>query len=874
MAAPVRFKAEFRSELNVLYEVNIHDEDWTGSVIPFNIGGEGFNLHYASQNQKRWNPIVASECNFSFLIENADHEAFITDIVTAAEGRFTIRIKQGSVLNYWVGFVLLDIAMLEDAPFPYFFEVSAVDGLGMLKNDLFSEDEDTEYTGWDSFVSIIFKCLRAASPLMQHFDSSDHYLITAAAWKEARHGTIAANKDPLALTRVQHVIFFDTDKKGVKTFKSSYEILKMVLEAWCMRIIWSRGSYYVEQINARHESSYMTRSYSKAGTLVGSSAAVTNAVDVHQYDNSKFRMAGGTYTWWPILLEAANEYEHFTWENLLKHHPHKWDSKLFNDIDPAVELLDVGLADTHSLNIGGSLYAKATILKNALVPAGSVAGTLLVYSRLVFKLTVTANVGGTLYYLKRTSFSALNTPLVVEYSPLTWETTASFVEVSTEYSNLIDFETNLGIDLWTPILPGAADSLTFEFKFFEIRDMTTGISFLPNTVQPGSGLLAFTDTYIFVYEAGLPAESEDTLLFSRKNSIFNTGEKYKLTLPFGDGPKAWSRGRLQTYDGSAWADSTEEWSLLSFVGRFDMLLLNEVMRGSELPVKRVKGRVFGSSIYAVSKLNAWTGTDWLLLGGTFTANRDEWAGEWFEINSLATPSGGTTTTGTTKGTPFPGKKGPGLTGGLPPGMVGIPGGQPSAINPTGVSSLSIFSNGKTGLDLAAGTITSIPVADELLQDAFNDGDIIYLVNPLTGSYDQLTVTASVVAGDMTISVDGDLTGNYPLNATIIKDPSHGVKQSNVAVPFQTLRHYFSTTSPSLAFPVVGGRLVFKIVIVSTSNCTVKVGDDALRLDNIMKAKFCAANVPMIFDGGFFFENAGFVYVSGMAGTTKFYIWFI
>ncbi|MCL5444424.1 hypothetical protein M3M44_09235, partial [Lactobacillus johnsonii] len=66
------------------------------------------------------------------------------------------------------------------------------------------------------------------------------------------------------------------------------------------------------------------------------------------------------------------------------------------------------------------------------------------------------------------------------------------------------------------------------------------------------------------------------------------------------------------------------------------------------------------------------------------------------------------------------------------------------------------------------TVTTIPISEILTDGDLYVGDTIAIINPLSGEWDELTVTATTEAGDTSIAVSGTLNANYPINSTIFK----------------------------------------------------------------------------------------------------------
>jgi len=71
MPAPaVRLRAEFSDILGEEWQLNIHDADYAGSIVDFNVGGDAYVLRYEGNNEDRHQPVIGSTLEFS-IVENA-----------------------------------------------------------------------------------------------------------------------------------------------------------------------------------------------------------------------------------------------------------------------------------------------------------------------------------------------------------------------------------------------------------------------------------------------------------------------------------------------------------------------------------------------------------------------------------------------------------------------------------------------------------------------------------------------------------------------------------------------------------------------------------------------------------------------------------
>ena len=153
-----------------VYTINVHDADYSGSIVPFVEGEDGFTLRYDADDSDRYAAIIASSVRVTMEINSAALQSFVNDLVSAPEQRFSLEIlKNGSL--WWVGYILTDLVVEEDMFFPYRFQIQATDGIGKLKDVTYDgfvpEDEySVKETVKDHLLNITEKI--GVNPFLQH----------------------------------------------------------------------------------------------------------------------------------------------------------------------------------------------------------------------------------------------------------------------------------------------------------------------------------------------------------------------------------------------------------------------------------------------------------------------------------------------------------------------------------------------------------------------------------------------------------------------------------------------------------------------------------------------------------------------------------
>lgn len=160
----VRFTNEHTSwavSSSLTWKIEIHDADHVGGNTDFEVE-EGLQIEWRGDGDDVLSPILASSATFSMMVQDATHEALITDMAGAAEGRFTLKVYRDSVF-YWAGVVNTNDIEFEDWSYPFGFKISAVDGLALLKNFPCSQDWNKwvdVYEGQSKLVTVISRCLK------------------------------------------------------------------------------------------------------------------------------------------------------------------------------------------------------------------------------------------------------------------------------------------------------------------------------------------------------------------------------------------------------------------------------------------------------------------------------------------------------------------------------------------------------------------------------------------------------------------------------------------------------------------------------------------------------------------------------------------
>lgn len=300
------------------FEIWIEDFDSThgGSTFELKVGEGGPVITYDTDSEDRYNPILSSTLTMPLVITSAFYETNLVDKLYELweERDVYIHLYQATSSTYsstpplWSGFVLMDLSSREDVGYPFDIEITATDGLALLK--------DEDWTDVDSWL--------AGSPATRPYDSGDvnwgpatfdywirnllrrTYMATTAEgasenweysssvnWYNEGHPAIAVNTDPLKNTTGKMTWTHSKDTQNVFTVANCYEALKQIMKVWGCRLVYWNHCFYIIQIDGytTNESgtlaapvNIMTRRYTYIGGDVGSGFNYLGELQLARYD--------------------------------------------------------------------------------------------------------------------------------------------------------------------------------------------------------------------------------------------------------------------------------------------------------------------------------------------------------------------------------------------------------------------------------------------------------------------------------------------------------------------------------------------------------------------------------------------------------------
>jgi hypothetical protein len=212
------------------YTCDISQLDYDGEVIEIQAQQNPIQINYQNTSSNKLEAIIGSECTLN-LIATEDFE--LEDLYTENEREFLVEIfRNGGLI--WSGFIIPDGCQEAFTFAPYPISVNAVDGLGLLKNLSYVQNDGNFYLGKQSFLEVINACLI-------RLDAPSLVLNTCVNIYETSM-TQGNSYDPLALSFVNSERYLKDDQF---TPMNCEDVLRSILEEWTAVMIQSGGEWYI-----------------------------------------------------------------------------------------------------------------------------------------------------------------------------------------------------------------------------------------------------------------------------------------------------------------------------------------------------------------------------------------------------------------------------------------------------------------------------------------------------------------------------------------------------------------------------------------------------------------------------------------------------
>ena len=653
----------FKSDYGSDFTIEIHDTEFSGTPSEFKTDSRGFTLDYSAETDDIVSPIIGSSCTVGMYVENVNQEFdLISKLKDYQEDRFYIRIyssedsrvidiTDNTVSNfntrvqadggtvestscitqditalggakfyipsvssdiYWVGKITQDLVSIEDQYYPYLYEITAVDGIGLLANyEYQTAGNKTLFEVFEESINLIG---------VDHlYSGTNFYLSTCFNYWDVNQ-TYDVDVDSSTLVRFNTLVYQITNDDGSFTQPKALDILKELCTLFGARIYQRRGAYVLEQYKEREDISYRYFNYDTQGAELTVEDRIDDAT-IAQTSYQGARLNGGAYNFLPALKRVEITYNQNRLNNLLA------NRLTFTGASSAVSLGTLVDDNNAQVNINGNVFY-------SFIYDGSGATASTDFYRAVFRIQLRQEDilnPGTYYYLKRDFQPSGNGQL---YGATSWSTSASYYyfDAGEGKNNASGLNLASSFNIISPPLQVDGNT-TLDVEFYSLyrRNISTGSLVQVNAPTNYTDTATINEVTAVYLNNGVPGTTVQ--VFTSTNG--NTKVASNLTLDLGEvsiGDSQGLDGSFYVYNGSSWVPSSS-WrrgNSGSYINLYK-LLTKEVLSFYRDPVERFSGTILAPYTYGTRLV--WDSKYFMPTSASYNAGFDEWSGEWFKIES-------------------------------------------------------------------------------------------------------------------------------------------------------------------------------------------------------------------------------------------------
>lgn len=714
----VRSRVEFTSRAGVEWRVDIHDQNFTGTRLDFAAAGSqngGIQINYdRSDSLHNWGQFMFSKADIYIAITTQDEEDEIDYLIENQSEDFQVEIYKDSAI-YWRGVLTQDLIEKPNQSRNYVVKIPATDGLKRLEQ---VEEEIPSAATTNSLIRLIVEILKRIGTI-DLYGALDTLLATSNRWYETQMASVGVAVDPLDLTRAPFVdkLYQSEDNLGDITYTNYLQVLDDLLKTFGCFIVMAKGIYHVIQYDQLFQNTIYLHYYNK-----NSFGSKGNAFDPDVIpDNIE---AGSTFTYSPEIKRAIGrqDVEKFA---------------VLRGYNSFVEFTSTARA-MGSISQSASRYVILDLPGSPFVICQVTSST---PNNLTADLDIKLTLGGAYRLTNKNGFPQWSTTLTDTWSqrgvPMqksgTGGASASFLR----------WPRSTSIYLPPPPISGAV-TLQMEGTVRTLGGVTpvTGVSNI--VVYSNANLRLFNklpddlDAATEInYEAGDSAASSSFIL--------DRGE-----FTFGDRFYQGMLNTLEVYDGSSW-EASALWQRQGSGSTYNIIRLNlvTILAYHNRTLEILNGRIIDPDLDVLSRVQVY-GKKYVLNRGVIIAQTDTFDGSWIEmVGTATTPTAIDFSTRTFQNQPVIGDSN--LKRPYSPYYDNFD------------RNLLVLTTTDAEHD---GTVTSISVNAPGVNCGVL-GDKFFIMHPITGDFDEITLDAAFVNDSTSMSVSSTaLSTVYPIDSVI------------------------------------------------------------------------------------------------------------
>jgi hypothetical protein len=586
MPAPaVRLRAEFSDILGEEWQLNIHDADYGGSIVTFNVGGDAYVLRYEGNNEDRHQPVIGSTLEFSIVENAAGITTFLDYLPSSQDGELTVTLRydpDGVNTLYWAGVILPEQVVRQDQAYPAEVRIIAADDLGNLAGILFNDNGTPyDYADGRSIREYIVKHCLGKLRTTDHWGATDIFASLDSAFTPTNlYGT----GDFFSNLVVNTETWLNPGENGVTEYYTTLEVLQSFCRVFNARLFLANGRFWFIPVTSHHDSATLTYlNYYSSGSYTSSST-----VDV------------GLTLQTDLIKEAGWEY---TYQLPLKEVRRTFKFGAQQSIAGVAEHLEADFG-TDAINVGDYTFAAGTRFRvtfvNGHYMTAQGGNNTLARVDVIFLLKVGSyyhrwehTYSGTAYY-----YDFFNSHAPTVYGTPEWTTD----NTDRTYVRVRNVNKATGVAYPTIDPLGVPGNIPAEFTTAELPAESSGIQLRVGfQVLNTNGTVNTTwtnATNVNLWDIAVYVEGNegDTIDYVATNALNARSKLDNGQVLIGSISSNQARGQIFVKTGASTFSRTETWSSTTFAGTYDIneLGVQEVLRGQKNPLYIERGSIYAN----------------------------------------------------------------------------------------------------------------------------------------------------------------------------------------------------------------------------------------------------------------------------------------
>jgi len=268
MAYGVKYRVEYKDQVEVLKKIDIEELDYSGSVTDCVPGEDPLEIEMPALSTV-FDPVIALGASIRMI---STSNMMFLGLHTSNPKKYRTRIYEGTASDpFWLGYINTEVfnepySMLED----YEVSITCNDGFAILERFKYL-DGGNKYSGLDTKWSILQKILTVLElPYKYLFFACEH---------TPDDVSIGSSETLFHQLKVDQANYYDESDEAM----TCLEVLKGLLAAYPLQIRWHDGSLYIYDPSMLADASFNAKKFDNTGTFI-ESVVITRNLDISNND--------------------------------------------------------------------------------------------------------------------------------------------------------------------------------------------------------------------------------------------------------------------------------------------------------------------------------------------------------------------------------------------------------------------------------------------------------------------------------------------------------------------------------------------------------------------------------------------------------------